>query len=252
MERPVTHLDDERIQRLLHGELAAPEQSAVQAHLSGCAGCRQAVSGAERENDELRSVLRHVDHRPPSIGVEAIIARSRRRGPVWLRLAAGLLLSVGLASPAYAAPGSPLPGWLAAAGRFLSGTASPKVTPSPEQPAPAPELAGIAITPGARLTIVFYATQSTGAANVSLIDGPDVVVRAPGGAATFTSEASRLVIDNRGSSANFQIDIPRAAPRVEIVLGATRLFLKEGVRIMVDAPAGTIDSYSLPLSGSAP
>jgi hypothetical protein len=99
---------------------------------------------------------------------------------------------------------------------------------------------------------VFSATQSRGVANVSLSDGPDVVVRVPGGAATFTSEASRLVIDNRGSSASFRIEIPRAAPRVEIVLGGTRLFLKEGARITVDADSGAPDSYSLPLSGSAP
>ncbi len=246
------HLEDERIQRLLHGELKAPEQAATQDHLAGCASCRQAVSLAERENDELRSLLRQVDHRPPATSVEAIVARSRRRAPAWLRLAAGLLLSVGLASAAYAAPGSPLPGWLAAAGRFLAGTASPRVPPGPELPAPVPELAGVAITPGARLTIMFSATQSTGVANVSLIDGPDVVVRVPGGAATFTSEASRLVIDNRGSSASFRIEIPRAAPRVEIVLGGTRLFLKEGARITVDADSGAPDSYSLPLSGSAP
>lgn len=246
------HLEDERIQRLLHGELRAPEQAAVQDHLAGCPDCRQAVSLAERENDELRSLLRQVDHRPPSIPVEAIIARSDRRAPAWLRLAAGLLLSVGLASAAYATPGSPLPGWLAAAGRFLTGTAAPKVTPAPERPAPTPELAGVAIAPGARLTIVFSATQSTGVANVSLIDGPDVVVRVPGGAATFTSEASRLVIDNRGSSASFRIEIPRAAPRVEIVLGRARLFLKEGARISVDADSGARDSYSLPLRGTAP
>ncbi|MDZ4862097.1 MAG: zf-HC2 domain-containing protein [Gemmatimonadota bacterium] len=248
----MTHLEDERIQRLLHGELRDPERSAVQAHLSGCDGCRQAVSAAERENDELRSLLRQVDHRPPAIVVNAIIARSRRRGLAWRRLAAGVLLSVGLASAAYAAPGSPLPGWLAAAGRFLSGTAASTLPVVPELPAPAPELAGIAITPGARLTILFSATQRTGAAHVSLIDGPDVVVRVPGGAAAFTSEANRLVIDNRGSSASFQIEIPRAAPRVEIMLGATRLFLKEGARITVDAASGAPDSYSLPLNGSAP
>lgn len=252
MERPVTHLEDERIQRLLHGELRGPDEATVRAHLSGCEGCRRAVSDAEQENQQLRTLLHQVDHRPPTASAEAIVARARASGFAWGRLAAGILLSVSLAGAAYAAPGSPLPGWIATAGRLFTSAPSPTVPGAPVAPVPAPELAGIAITPGARLAIVFAATQREGTANVRLTEGPDVMVRVPTGSATFTSEASRLIIDNRGSSASFQIEIPRTAPQVEILLGGTRLFLKMGSRITVDASPGAADSYSLPLGGRSP
>ncbi len=247
MERPVTHLDDERIQRLLHGGLGAPEHSAVQAHLAGCADCRQAVSAAERENDELRSLLHRVDHQLPSISADAIIARARTGGVAWGRLAAGIFLSLGLASAAYAAPGSPLPGWIAAAGRLVTGTAPPTGPAAPALPLPAPELVGVAVAPGARLTIVFAATQSEGAANVLLTDGPDVIVRAPNGSATFTSEASRLVIDNHGSTASFEIEIPRAATWVEIRVAGVRIFLKDGIAVTSTPSPDTTAPYQLPL-----
>ena len=82
---------------------------------------------------------------------------------------------------------------------------------------------------------------------MSLIDGAEVVVRASIGAAIFSSDVDRLVIDNRGSSATFEIKVPRAAPRVEIRVGTDRIFLKEGPRVTTEKSTESRGTYLLPL-----
>ena len=73
-------------------------------------------------------------------------------------------------------------------------------------------MAGIAVAPGAKLVILFASTRAESAAHVSLTDSEDVVVRAPVGAAAFTSNDDRLVIENAGSSATFEIEIHEQRP----------------------------------------
>ena len=210
------------------------------------------MEAAERESSELRALLRAIDHRPPSLSADSIVARASSRSLAWGRLAAGLLLSVTLAGAAYAAPGSPVPGWVAAVGRAIAGSPPSPPTPAPPPPLPAPELAGIAISAGSPLSIVFAAAQREGTVEIVLTDGVDILVRVPAGGATFTSEAYRLLIGNRGSSASYRIEIPRSAPRVEVLIQGIRLFLKDGSRITVDSSSGSLDSWSLSLGDHLP
>jgi hypothetical protein len=85
---------------------------------------------------------------------------------------------------------------------------------------------------------------------VSLTEGDEVTVRAPAGAASFTSAASRLLIDNARTGAAFEIEIPRAAPRVEIEIAGKRVFLKDGPRVVTDAAEEGGGRYTLPLDTS--
>ena len=84
----MTHLEDELIQCLLHGELRVPGEAPVRAHLSGCEDCRRAVRDAEEENHRVRALLGQLDHQPPFLPLTAILARARRRPVAWVRLAA--------------------------------------------------------------------------------------------------------------------------------------------------------------------
>ena len=120
--------------------------------------------------------------------------------------------------------------------------------PSPPSPSPAPAVAGVPIAPGQRLIIAFTSSQAEGDAHVRLTDGAEVVVRAPSGAATFSSDADRLVIDNRGGTGTFEIQIPRTAPRVEIVVDRTRRFLKEADRVTASEGPAAPGVYAIPLS----
>ena len=86
----------------------------------------------------------------------------------------------------------------------------------------------------------------------ALTAGAEVVVRAPAGSATFTSLASRLVIGNHGPAATFDIEIPRTAARVEVLVEGGRIFLKEGHNVTVSDSGGGTGPYVLPLKGRNP
>ena len=172
----------------------------------------------QREDAELFSLLGALDHPVPRVDARAVAALATRRRPAYLRWAAGIVLGLGLAGAAYALPGSPLRAWVRA---LVHGTA-----PGPTQADSG--FAGIAVAPGQGLSVVFTARQAVGSADVILTDSAEVVVRALTGAATFTSAADRLVIENTGSDATFEIQIPRAAPRVEILVEGSSILLKAG------------------------
>jgi len=235
------HLEVEQIQRLLHGELDAPGQAAVRGHLAACADCRGQIEEAEREEELILGLLRQVDHASPAVHADALVARARRGTPRWGRWAAGVLLALTAAGAAYAAPGSPLPVWV---DRLVAWVAGPAPVP------PEPQPAGVAVQPGERFTIGFEAEQERGTVAVSLTDGATVVARRLAGSATFTTGVDHLAIANGGSSADYEIELPRSAPWVEIRIGARRLLLKEGPRVITDAPVDARGRYLVPLTSA--
>jgi hypothetical protein len=181
---------------------------------------------------------------------------------VWLRRAAGIILAAGIAGAAYGVPGSPVRAWVDAIAQRIGGGGS---SPSAVAPAPGGSTAGVsgmAVLPGKRLQILFKAPeggqgQEGGQVLVCLTDGSEVQVRAPDGAATFTSRADQLLINNRSPSAaarpdTFEIEIPSDAPWVEIRVGGDRIFLKEGQRITTGGSIGADGGYILRLAPSGP
>ncbi|MFL5575813.1 MAG: hypothetical protein ACJ79S_07600 [Gemmatimonadaceae bacterium] len=241
------HLDEEQVQRLLHGELARPAETAVRDHVEACADCRWRVAEAQREETRVLELLRHLDDPPPRVNATAIAARARGSASGRAaRRAAGILAALALAGAAYAAPGSPLP-------RLIDRVVA-RVHPTQKRSAPvasarAPEVAaGIAVTPGDRFTILFSATRANGVATVSLTDGPDVAVRATAGTARFTSDVDRLLIESLSDSARFEIEVPRHAARVEMRVGSRRIFLKDGARVSADGRQDAAGRYRIPLS----
>jgi len=243
---PDTHLDEEQLFRLLHGELAAPEASMAREHLAGCARCGDRLAEARREEETLGQLLRRVDHPAPRLSADAIATRAGAHAVRPLRWAAVAVLGLGLVGAAYALPASPLRGWIKSITAWMTGGRS---RPLPvAEPAPAPPAAGIAFPPGERTVIVFTRAQALSEVRVSLTDGTDVVVRAPTGAATFNSQPDRLVIDNRDQVARFEIEVPRAAPWIEIRVGGAGVWRKEGARITPAPPQDSQQPYRIPLS----
>ena len=246
------HLDEEQVQRLLHGELGRSAEASAREHVAGCPDCRRRLAVAEREEAEVYALLGGLDHAPPPVSADTIAAKARGQVFAWGRWAAGIIVAIGLASASYAIPGSPVRAWVGAVVDWVGGRSGPSSVNPPESGIPDRGVAGIAVAPGRTLLIVFTSPQAEGRVQVSLTDGADVGVRGPIGAATFTSDGDRLVIDNRGSSATFEIQIPRAAPRVEIQVGESSIFLKEGHRISTEQSTEPSGPYILPLTPSAP
>jgi hypothetical protein len=118
----------------------------------------------------------------------------------------------------------------------------PDTAPSPR----VPESRGVSLTPGDRLTIDFSAEQPGSAVTVILIEGTDVAVRAVDGIATFTSAPDALAIDNAGSAARFEIEIPRSARHVEIRVVGGRVFAKDSSVVTSGRPEAN-DRYVIRL-----
>ena len=263
------HLDEERIQRLLHVELPQSMEDETRTHLLACAECRKRVEEARREEREIHDWLGHLDEPTPALAVATIVtraetsARAPERTPERLqelarfqRAAAlvGALAIAGAAYAVYAAPGSPVRAWITSVVERMTGARKPQIVePAPESPPGSRAsstdtlAAGIAVAPGRTLLILFTTPQSDGGVDILLTDGAEVEVRGPIDAATYTSEANRLVIDNHGRPATFALEIPRDAPHVEIRVGATRLFLKDGPQVVTSVGADTTAPYRLRL-----
>ncbi|HEV2017152.1 MAG TPA: zf-HC2 domain-containing protein [Gemmatimonadaceae bacterium] len=241
------HLDDEQVERVRHGELPRELEKSIREHLAGCSECRSRVAEGQRDEDWVYSMLRVLDHPPGRIDANAVVARAGGTGLGRWRWAAALLVAVSVGSAAFAMPGSPVRGWVREALEWIAprgNSPSPIPTQSPRQPA----VAGVGVVPGRALLILFTSPQSSGEARVSLTDGSEVVVRTQSGAATFTSDPGRLVIDNRSSTAMFEIQIPRVAPRVEIRVNGVRVYLKDGDRARAGNVTVAGDVYVLRLS----
>jgi hypothetical protein len=240
------HLDEEQIQRLLHGELLPASAGSAREHLRTCADCALRMSAATADETFVLDRLRLLDHPRPSLDAASAMV-GRRRGPRWFRWAAGIVLTLGAAGAAYAIPGSPVRRLV---DRIAARTTTaPAARPAePRQPTDS-VIAGIAVSPGDRLTIVFSSEQPRAVATVSLTDGVDVVVRAVGGHAAFASHVDRLSISNQARSARFEVEIPRGAAHVDIEVAGQRVFAKQGSRVVIEGRPAAGDRFRVPLSG---
>ena len=245
------HVDEERIQRLLHGELVPTDEAEVRAHLADCGECAGRLAAMRRDEERVDSLLHELDRPAPRLDVGAIARRAEARSPRIPRWAAGIVLVLGLAGAAYALPGSPLPRLVDAVLEWTRGRQDPLSPDTGSHPPPPPSFAGIAVPPGERFRILFQTPNARGEMLVRLTAGTEVEIRAPRGAATFTAGENQLVVDGRGLPTTYEIEIPLAAPRVEIVVGEDRVFLKEGPRVTTALPPGSAAPYRLPIAAPA-
>jgi hypothetical protein len=245
------HLEDEEIQRLLHDELAEPARGSRLEHLGRCTACRERMERAGREEMEIFGLLARLDHAVPLFDPASLMRPDQiAPGRDWRRRAAVIVLFLGGAGVAYAAPGSPLPGWIRTIAVSLAGSHQPTSPPAPAPRAAVDEVAppsGIAVSSGQRLAIAFEHEQSAGMVTLRVTDGPDVVVRAVHGSAAFRTDVARLTIANEGSTADYEIEVPRNAPWVEVLVSGRRVLLKHDT--LVDSPIARRDrgAYVLPL-----
>lgn len=239
------HLDDERVQRLLHGELGAVEAE-TRVHLERCAPCRDLVEGAREEEDRILALLSEVDHPVARPDPRVVLAEQTAARGQWGRRAAAAIFGVAVAGAAYALPGSPLPGAL----DRLLGTGpgirdSARVTQADRATAPP---AGIAVPAAEGLVIELLAE---GQAAIELTDEEEVAVRAVAGAASFSSDPGRLTVRSSGP-VQLEIRIPRTATGVEVLAGSTPVFRKLAAGPVSPNPPDSAGRYTIPLRPPRP
>lgn len=237
------HLDQERLERALHGELG-PDDGAVREHLSECQECRLRVSEAAESEAWVMEQLQCLDHPQPSIPIRISSATAPRTG--WSRtqrLAAAIGLTVVAAGAAYAVPGSPFPRAVHHVVSLLQGSSRPS---SARVPATSRFQGGISVAPGNHFLIAFSGAVPAGSATVSLTEGEEVQVRTVD-AANFESDVDRLLVESKTPGANFKVEIPRSAASVEIRVGRRVVFRKEYSRITTTALMSKDGSYRLML-----
>jgi len=240
------HIDNEPLQRFLHGQLDARARSDARAHFADCAECRDRLAAAEREEAALASLLGHLDHTPRPTSAHALLREAAlRQRDAFRRAAATILLTLGTAATVWALPASR--NWIV--DRFGSNPQRVESGSPAPQPTTSPAISGIGVPFGTRLVIEFAAPQAAGHADIVFSDeGEEIRIRTVGQAVFDVVADDRVSIQNRGSTADFEIAIPRAAPYVEVRVGEVRIFLKEGASITAGEAARTDGSYTLPLS----
>jgi hypothetical protein len=85
---------------------------------------------------------------------------------------------------------------------------------------------------------------------VWLTDNPELTVRARGGITSFTSDVGRLGVAHTGAPGILEIQVPRAAPRVELRLGTHQVWLKDRAQIRSPASADAAGRYHLRLQSA--
>lgn len=238
------HLDDERIQRLLHGELGGVEPE-TRLHLSECAVCRNLLEKARVDEARIFGLLARVDHEHPAVDPRVVFGRrGKSAGHPWGRRAAAVLLGAAIAGVAYAAPGSPIPGMLERLVR--RGSDVERRSPASEAQGQHPGGGGIAVEPTDGMVIDLAAAGESASATVALSDGAEVVVRALEGTATFGSDPGRVSVLAAGG-ARLEVLIPRSAASVEVRIGATPVFRKLAGDSVTALPADSTGHYRIPL-----
>lgn len=146
------HPDDGTLMAWVDGELSAAVHTDVEAHLDRCAGCSRRVSALRDASHRLSRDLKELDVEPPATSPPRPGGwRAARPLPRRATAAAALLLFVAGAASA-AIPGSPVRGWLADAGQWMTERLSEADAPAPAvEPAP-PEGPDVEVDPGVQVT----------------------------------------------------------------------------------------------------
>ena len=233
------HADEGQLQTLVDGELA---DERLRHHVMECKACRARAEWVKMEQEEVFELLGALDHPRKGLSPETAIARGRTRRWSPIAKAAGFVVVAALAGVAYAAPRSPIRSLIDRV--FDRGLAAP---PTVQRPAPQPVISGVTVAAGERMSISFAETQSKGDIHVRIGDVAEIEVRTTGPGAAFTAGERNLSIDNSGSSADFEIVLPRLAPLVELFVGKDRVFAKRGDEVITSGSITTTGEYVVSL-----
>ncbi len=228
------HLTSAELETLVDGESLSPRTDRANQHLAACATCGVALAQRRVVRREVAALLRAVDHFPPVVSPDLLIARARRvQRSRWPGMAAGIAaVAVAVVGAAAVIPHSPLRVYLGRLARIES------AAPAVQQPAE-PPASSVGFTPASVVNVTFVSTQASGEIDVTLSDSAVVRVAHHAGSASYVVTAEGMVVENAGSDASYEVTVPRAASSVHIRVGSRTIFARDGGHV---STAGVLDA----------
>lgn len=240
------HLDESTLERTLHDELTGADRAAVENHLAACPECAERLARAEEDEQRLFGLFETLDHEPPPLDWAVVVApapRSVARPSHRPLLAASLAFLVVAGAILAAIPGSPVREWLASG--FRDGGVEER-SARPENTLP---LSGVSVVPEDPFEVVFMARQREGRLRIMFVAAGEVGLTVTGEPVVLESGTERLVVSNVGSSAEYELRIPRDLETFRVTVAGETLLEKQGEAIRTPTAPATGDMYILDLSG---
>jgi hypothetical protein len=251
------HLTDHDLEALMDGEMPEGAERSARVHLEECAGCSARYRRLAEDERATADLLRTLDHPTPKLEAGALIARARQQ-PLRASspsrrslLAAGLGALVIAAVASAAVPTSPLRRYL---DRALDRWREPEaaaparlIVHQPQPPTPA-QGSGVSFIPRREVEVVFRSDQEQGAIRITLTDGTMLRMRTLGEAVGYVISRDTLRVDNRKPASSYDVEVPRALPRVRIRVGERLVFEKDGAAVSSQATADSEGVYVIPFA----
>jgi hypothetical protein len=172
-----------------------------------------------------------------------------RRPPRFSALAAGIALACAAAAAAAAVPNSPVRLWLESLiGTARSGEQQAAVSPPAEpERQKAKGAGGISIVPVHKLEITFLGNQESGEIRVAFRDDERVSVQSTEAGPAYAIQKDRIVVNNAGSTASYEIGLPRALSTARISIASDIVFRSEAGTVSSEARPDREGRYIIPL-----
>jgi hypothetical protein len=218
------HLDESTLERVLHDELVGSDRAVVESHLAACPECAGRLARAEQEERRLFGLLETLDHEPTPLDWAAVVApapRSVARPSHRPLLAASVAFLVLAGAILAAIPGSPVRAWLDSAFR-----GSPEDRPASTQAGGS--LSGVSVVPDDPFEVAFAEPQREGRLLILFVASAAIDLTVTGEPVGLESGTDRLVISNRGSTAGYELRVPRSLESLRVTVGDETVLEKRG------------------------
>lgn len=224
------HLPEGILRAFLDGEASAASRVELERHLATCPSCSARLTALEQASADTGKLLTLLTPQPLLLEPEAVIRRARVRSLTrsGVIAAAALVLAVGVASAMVGS--SRVRAFALRVWSTVSG--APRSVPSSEPQGQG----GIAFVPTPEAEIAFDMRQDQGVLRVAMADTAELSIRASGPVA-YRVGAGGIVLHNRGSSASYDIVVPRDAQHVRILVAGRVVLEKLGPRISTGVPS---------------
>jgi hypothetical protein len=245
------HLDDESLERLLHGELDPGPEATVRSHLASCPSCEARLEESRALESRLFALLGTLDHEAPEIDWNSALSPPSTRARAGSRIAASIAFLLLAGGILYALPDSPVRGWIdrlrgmdATEAPTPPGIGSPSEIETP--------VSGLSLRPAGAFEIDFEYSQAIGAIRLRLVRTPEVEIRVLGSPVRLESGPGRLSVSNANSQSSYEILVPESAASIRVRVDGEEVFLTQRGKVQTAGLPDSTGFYVFDLGGSRP